>query len=150
MSTSCEIALRWMPQNADHLLQANSGSCDGLVQAITWANVDPHLWRRVVPFGQVLTDSKPFLGQCWLRSLTSYGVIRPLWVKSKHGQLLRLLSWYLVISSPCISFKTGVRSLNDLQWLEFKIRYQDSNPSNGYQMICPLFLWFILHQTGTL
>ena len=47
--TSCEMALKWMPQNTfdenQHLIRLWPGAIRH--QAITWPNVDPHLQRPV-------------------------------------------------------------------------------------------------------
>ena len=52
MSTSCEIALRWIPHNTLHdkliLVQVMARS---LQQAIIWANVDPDLCHHMVSQG---------------------------------------------------------------------------------------------------
>ena len=56
MSTSCEIATRWMPQNTfDDMSTLNKAmaSCrqaTGL-QAITWANVNPDIYRHMRSLG---------------------------------------------------------------------------------------------------
>ena len=95
MGTSCEIALRWIPQNIfddkSTLVQVIVGAC--WHQAITWRNVDPDLcchfgitkpqwvnslgpsdaiwhWRPWSTLVQVmacgLTAPSHYLNQCWL------------------------------------------------------------------------------------
>ena len=58
LSTSCEIALRWMPQDF-----ADDKST--LVQVMAWCR----------------QATSHYLDQCWPRSISPYGVARPRWVK---------------------------------------------------------------------
>ena len=57
-SIICEIAIRWMPQ---HLTDHHST----LVQVMAWCR----------------QATSHYLSQCWPRSMSPYGVIRPQWVK---------------------------------------------------------------------
>ena len=52
-------------------------------QAITWANVDPDLCRRM---------------ECWPRSMSQYVVIRPQWVNHHFTSHDKLESWWYPIS----------------------------------------------------
>ena len=57
MSISCEIALRWLPQNLTDDLST-------LVQVMAWCH------RATIHY----------LNQCWPSSTTVYGIIWPQWV----------------------------------------------------------------------
>ena len=59
LGTCCEFALRWMPQN---LINEKST----LFQVMAWCH----------------QATSHCLSQCWPRSISPYGVIRPQWVKS--------------------------------------------------------------------
>ena len=52
-STSCEIVLRWMPQNPtdDKSTLVQVMACAIRQQAITWVNVDPHLCCQMTSLG---------------------------------------------------------------------------------------------------
>ena len=60
MSASCEIALRWMPQNTfddnSTLVEVTAGYCQ---------------------------ETSHYLSQCWTRFVLSYGITRPQWVTKK-------------------------------------------------------------------
>ena len=58
LSISCKIVLKWMPMD---LTDGKST----LVQVMAWCR----------------QATSHYLGQCWPRSLSPYGVIRPQWVK---------------------------------------------------------------------
>ena len=61
---SYEIALRWMPQDL-------TDDKSTLVQVMAWCH----------------QATSHYLSQCWPRSLSSYGVTRPQWVKSSNCNL---------------------------------------------------------------
>ena len=65
MSASCEIGLRWMPQNSIH-------DESTLIQVMAW-------WRQA---------TSHYLDQCWPRSVSSYGVTRPKWVKHMSHDII--------------------------------------------------------------
>ena len=54
LSTSCEVGLRWVPQNPKSTL----------VQVMTWCH----------------QTTSHYLSQCWTRSMAQYGITRPQWV----------------------------------------------------------------------
>ena len=58
---SCEIALRWMPQDL-------TDDRSTLVQEMAWCR----------------QAASHYLSQCWPRSMSLNGVTRPQWVKSSH------------------------------------------------------------------
>ena len=58
LSISCEIALRWMPQDF-------TDDKSTLVQVMAWCR----------------QATSHYLGQCWPPSISPYGVARPQWVK---------------------------------------------------------------------
>ena len=64
---SYEIALRWMPLNL-------SDEKSTLVQVMAWCR----------------QATSHYLNQCWPRSPTPYGVIRPQWVNIIHNHCLHL------------------------------------------------------------
>ena len=64
---SYEIALRWMPQDKSTL-----------VQVMAWCR----------------QATSHYLNQCWLRSMSPNGVIRPQWVNTLHSRFL----WGFIIS----------------------------------------------------
>ena len=59
MGVSCEIRVRWMPQNT-------FDDQSTLVQVMAWCHQAP----------------SHFLRKCWPRSLSPYAIVRPQWVKS--------------------------------------------------------------------
>ena len=61
LGASCEIALRWLPQNLSNVKST-------LVQVMAWCH----------------QATGHYLNQCWPRSLMSYGVTRPQWVNANH------------------------------------------------------------------
>ena len=61
---SCEIALRWISLNL-------TDDKSTLVQVMAWCH----------------QATSHYLSQCWLRSLSPYGVTRPQWVKPKSWML---------------------------------------------------------------
>ena len=60
-SVSCKIVLKWMPMD---LTEGKST----LVQVMSWCR----------------QATSHYLSQCWSRSLSPYGVIRPQWVKAEQ------------------------------------------------------------------
>ena len=58
LSTSCEITLRWMPQNTFHGKSI-------LAQVMAWCH----------------QATSHYLSQCWPRSMSQYGITGLLWVK---------------------------------------------------------------------
>ena len=80
LGACCEIAPRWLPQNL-------SNEKSTLVQVMAWCR----------------QATSHYQNQCWPRSLTSYGITRPQWVKG--ATYLRyvyssLLQWPLFNRSP--------------------------------------------------
>ena len=73
MGTSCEIALRRMPQNT-------FDNKPTLVQVMAWCS----------------QATSRYLSQCWPRSLSPYGVTRPQWVNSQLS--MSLLSQHTIHS----------------------------------------------------
>ena len=59
LGSHCEIALRWMPQNLPNEKSA-------LVQVMAWCH----------------QAASHYLSQCWLRSISPYGVTKPQWVNT--------------------------------------------------------------------
>ena len=94
LSISCEIALRWMPQDF-------TDDKSTLVQVMAWCR----------------QATSHYLSQCWHRSLLPYGVTRPLWVMVMAGSLLStkpLLESMLIPGSStteCVQTKC-----NKFQW----------------------------------
>ena len=64
LNISCEIALRWMPQDL-------TGDKSTLVQVMAWCR----------------QATSHYLGQCWPRSISPYGVARPQWVNAKQNDV---------------------------------------------------------------
>ena len=58
LGNSCEVALRWMPQNLGNEKLT-------LVQAMAWYH----------------QATSHYLNKCWPRSMSPYGITRPQWVK---------------------------------------------------------------------
>ena len=70
MSTSCEIALRWMPQNT-------FDDKSMLVQVMAWCR----------------QATGHYLNQCWWRSSTPYMIVRPQWVQLCSWPHFHIKQW---------------------------------------------------------
>ena len=66
VSTSCQIALRWIPQSSIDIMST-------LVQVMAWC----------------CQATSHFLGQCWPSSMLPYGNTRPQWVESSPSNLFQ-------------------------------------------------------------
>ena len=82
LSIFCEIATRWMPQHfTDHK--------STLVQVMTWCR----------------QATSHYLNQCWHRSMSPYGAIRPQWFNIHYNP------WYSITqltAKPCIELSRDV------------------------------------------
>ena len=66
---SCELALGWMSLDITH-------DKSTLVQVMAWCR----------------QATSHYLSQCWLRSLSPYGITRPQWVKTGANQIISWMS----------------------------------------------------------
>ena len=82
LSISCEIVLRWTPQDV-------TDDKSTLVQVMAWCH----------------QATSHYLSQCWPRSVSPYGVTRPQWVKKKSCPIIRddqnrSVRWLIIALQP--------------------------------------------------
>ena len=96
--TSCESALKWMPQNtliiSQHWFRYWLGAIS--YQAITWANVDPDMYHNLVSLGHnelvIIKRIGVNNGLVLEKATTKTGIMETNYDKKKH-QLLVLCHW---------------------------------------------------------
>ena len=108
--SSHDNALQWMPQDL-------TDDKSTLVQVMAWCR----------------QAQSHYLRQCWLSSLSPYGVARPQWVKWLELKIGYQECWLSSLSPY------GVARPQWVKWLELMIGYQDNSFSHGHQF--DMFYW---------
>ena len=94
---SCDIVLRWLSVGVTENKSA-------LVQVLAWCRQAP----------------SHYLSQYWHRSMSPYGVTRPLWVKGGRLEDIKLTTWQIVFSKSA-ACKRLPRARCGMHGLDFKI-----------------------------
>ena len=93
LGTHCEIALKWLPPDLTDELST-------LIQVMAWCR----------------QATSHYLSQCWLISLSPYGIIRPQWV---NMLLVIRLHWLVSFSRKCsqgLYSLSGKTSYSQISW----------------------------------
>ena len=89
MSISCEIILRWMPQNT-------SDGKSTLVQVMAWCR----------------QATSHYLSQCWPRSMLPYDITRPPWVKQSTCIYHKYHTLYIVKVSERMYWQPNITQVS--------------------------------------